>query len=374
MSKSEISGVSETANGVDEFIQSTEQVSRDSQMNEEFYKIRAVNEDGYMNVEITTINVTVEYTLQAKITNPRVRTQSTFETVTLSDEPKENIEDIELDTSLPENTHNLGYACVVPIPKITIYFKTPYQKLYKQVCRRNLNPQIDKLSTFFKNLRTELSESGIATVDDISPLNTLSTVVKVEENIEDGNLVVSEGELNLDATQVEQTISEKSNTAVIDTYKESTEENKGWTKGYISDIRGDVEDGIIGLVVQTPLHKTVFPFGLNYDEDGQIWKLINRNGGTLQDLRGLDILVRERYSRLQDFPSDFELSEQNMPEDITNITKIFAGYKKANSSIESEDVISLGTDVNYVWEMGIPESETEKQLEGSSLLDSLSPF
>lgn len=344
----------EVTESVQEFIQNTTQLSEDSTLNERFYKIKAINEEGGMNVEIVNINISLKYISKAKVHKNDIHG---WDTRTISREPVDTVSELDLIEDMPEVTEDVSYVCTVPVPNVTIHFKTPYGKIYEQTCNQ-IKPEQSNLKEFLQHINQFLMENDMTKVDEITPTNTINTEVKIDKDVSTGELLFSGSRLGLDAEKVEE-IEAKSSENILNAYLSDDKYPGNWKQGYITDVRELSDENIVGLVIQTPLDKTVVPFKLNYNEDNSLWTLIEQNGGTLQDLKDVEVCVRERYEYLEDFPTKLALLKQDIPE-ISSLVKSLSDYRKAQTIKESETIETIGIDVNYVWDVGIPKEEEEE--------------
>lgn len=352
----------EITESVQEFIQNTTQISQDSTLNERFYKIQAINQDGGMNVEIVNINISLEYISKAKVH----KRMASWATRTISRKPVDTVSELDLIEDMPEVTEDVSYVCTVPVPSVTIHFKTPYGKIYEQTCNQ-IKPEKSNLKEFLQHIHQSLMENDMTTVDEVTPTNTINAEVKIDKDVSTGDLFFSDSRLGLNAEKVEE-IDATSSESILNAYLSDDTYPGNWKQGYITDVRELSDENIVGIVIQTPLDKTVVPFKLNYNEDNSLWTLIEQNGGTLQDLKDVEVCVRERYEYLEDFPTKLTLLEQDMPE-ISNLAKSLSDYRKAQTIKESETIETIGIDVNYVWDVGIPtEKETEEETESGSII------
>lgn len=134
-----------------------------------------------------------------------------------------------------------------------------------------------------------------------------------------------------------------------------------WIWSHISDVRTDNDDSVI-LTVETPVGKAVFPYDLTHDTDAMFWELVEEAGGSLTDLRGMDVCIRERWwlskefrrkdirnagYSIHEYPSyDKECSQQPIqkPNDENKPTMID----------DPTDVRPVGIDTQYVWTLVVP--------------------
>ena len=196
----------EVTESVQDFLQNTTQVSQESTLNERFYKIQAVNQDGGMDVEIINININLEYILKAKVHDGK----HSWDTRTISKEPVETVSELELIEDMPEVNRNVSYTSTVPVPTVTIHFRTPYGALYEQECSQ-IKPEQSNLKEFLQHIHQQLMENDMTTVDEIKPTNTIRTVVEVDKDVSTGDLLFSDSKLGLDAERVDEIHTENSN-------------------------------------------------------------------------------------------------------------------------------------------------------------------
>lgn len=133
-----------------------------------------------------------------------------------------------------------------------------------------------------------------------------------------------------------------------------------WIWTHISDVR-ETEDKIF-LIVPTPLGESVFPYSLSHNTDSRFWRLVQAAGGSLVDLRGMDLCIRMRsgyhdlyvrkdlrYCSRKDHPhyEKFNLRRSKQPINSFNMDD------NALLIDGPSDPEPVGVDREYIWNLGI---------------------
>lgn len=377
------------------YIEQTEPVSQDTWARERAFFVQAVEEDG-LPVNIVSVSSTTKY--RAVVMS---NTEHRLPAINVTDEKfdvhnHENpIGGLFLTHEKTDDDTNLfvDYYAYQPSPSIDIVYKIPSGKLYRHTLTDYRKPS--KISWEYRwtdvleqlQNRVLLSESH-DTIDDISEQNPLSAELNPKSDLSDGKLVIGSESIKLDAESVK-TVPRNTSTEQLITFLlqdtcdlshlSNRYEGKGidnWMWAHVSDVRENKEDEEVYLTVKTPYKSAVFPFKLGYKTDqNNLWEIIEYAGGDLQNIRGKNFCVRLRG------PAGIEAYnsvKQNrvrttMIRDHTQPIETVGDDTISLFSYDDCTVEPIGIDTDYVWTLGIPNSDkflekhidkTEKSDEG----------
>lgn len=360
------------------------------------YSIRAVEQDGLpvgivsVSVEEKYVPVSVvnqpedTYKLTAHSTSSKSRSDSLLADLMFSsDNPSQyGLSNTEMPVKLLEEDIPVEFFGVLYIPEMSIVYRTPSGKLYKETITKLASHrdslellQREHLETdFWKALREAvlLSDSH-DTIDNVSVDNPLDAVLKPNSDLSEGEILINDVALPVDTKVVDVAVRNTDFSRVLDfisgqeyvsfddfSVSELFSDITGWVWGHISEIREDERNQTVYIVVDTPIDTAVFPFTLNHDTDNNnFWKLLDHTDGDLQSLRGEDVCVRLR-GQTTTYAGNLLMNQDN--DDIR--TSLTGKYNQPIKKIENNGiqlfsyddcpVNPIAVDTDYVWTLGLP--------------------
>lgn len=397
----DISGAGQFNNTVED----TEAISSDSQVTKKFYEIKAI-ESGGLDVEIVGINLKLEYQERAVVKDNNIpRSLRQVQNTKINN--LENADFSYFYDDYDQKNHQFHHQCVLFEPVVDVYFRTHYDDIYVEeitISKTGTSISNQDKRDFLNEIKKEIyRKQNLETINDVRPTESINAKLKPDSDLKDGKLEINKTELNINATKVKNVTFSNDDTSIFNyicdknvAFKDKYDSYydhflRHWYWGHISDLRYDDEENNILIVVKTPIHKTVFKFNLNHNTDSGVWKFINQNGGCIEDLRGMDVCVRERAGCLKIFEKkDLRISsseddigkvESNQP--IETLNK----WNRTEIVDSKSPVEPIGVDINRVWDIGIPphdkfteehintEKNDQKENNGIiSVINRLNPF
>jgi hypothetical protein len=362
----------ETLQNTSRFIQQTSTVTKESDINEDFYKIRAIQDDG-LTVEIVGVTSNLSYQPNLAINTERGRVN------TFSGEETDNI-DSEYFTQY-DNMTVFHFSTEILID-VTIYYKTVYDQIYKITFKQTRehyreNRYRSSVLPLLNQLLKRISLSDrVDSVSDVSSLNSIDASIHPDETLTDGEIKIGDEKAPL--RECEEVEVSKSGCDNVDKHirfitgknyekhiRNDDELLNDWIWGYISDVRGNSDDDTVVLTVQTPLGTTVFPCTLLCDTDTPFWRLVDEMGRNLTSLRGEDVCIRRRgrYNKVYDMRDirNARFSGHDYPrfDRVTTKQPVPSPNRLDNPLLidEPNDVEPVVVSSDYAWVLGIPPTD-----------------
>lgn len=374
MNDKQVSTEIKNAGRLNTILENTEPISKDSKATKKFYEIRAI-ESGGLDVEIVGVNSRLEYKERATI---HERSKFPISIYMVEDSKITNLENA--DFSFIQESYNdedydceFHHQCVLFEPVIDVYFRTPFNEIYVEninISKTGTIVDTQETENFLNEINKEIRrKENLDSINDLRPMRTIDAKLRPDSDLTDGKLEINDIQISINAKQVDNVKLSNDNTNVFnyirnknvafeDQYNMYNSSLRDWYWGHISDLRYENDDNNILLVVKTPIHKTVFKFNLNHDTDTGVWKFVNHNGGSIEDLRGMDVCVRERAGCLKMFKKDdlrTSSSKNNIGSVVSNQPIESLNRWNRTQIVDSKSPVEpVGVDVNRVWDVGIP--------------------
>ena len=350
-----------------DFINETAPIVDSSEINEDFYRIKAIEEGG-LPVEIVGVVPNISYAPQFATNDDRnyVRSARGKEHESVSEEIFEGYNDTVV-----------FYFGTKVMFDFDIYYKTAFDQVYKGTFAQRRSLTWRKKSKFhdsteevLRQIVTEVNCSpDIESVDDLSSLTTIDARLHPNENLTDGQIEIGDAKSSFKSCQKVERTGRSSNADALIRFvlqdgeqRYSASSEFGWVWSYISDVRGDSESGQVVITVETPIGKAVIPYNLNHYTESPFWKLVEESGGSLTSLRGKDICIRlrGRFSKIfknkdirncgfnsHEYP---EFSQRMSSQPIT----VPSRNDRPLLIDDPTEVSPVGVDTEYIWTIGVP--------------------
>lgn len=367
MSDGQLQNEKEAQNYSQSYLKNSSPLTESSDINEEFYRIKAIEEGG-LPIEIVGVVPKVSYKPTFAFNSSRGRIK------TASEDKEDTITKhfLNLDVERPVFYYSTSFIIDFEIFYSTAFGQT-YMASFNQ-SRSSLSPRYRYTNTkeILESIIEEVDSSKrLNTINDISSLKTISATLRPDETLTDGKIELNgvrssfSSCIKVDANRTgSQSADAITRFAVEDNYEkfgESCEDTPSdWIWSYISDVR---EDGnTIVLTVETPIGKAVFPYNFNHDTETPFWTLVDEAGGQLTSLRGMDVCIRTRggYETVyKDFDiRDTGFSSHEYPEyDSKNTNQPIDTPNKDGKPLvidDPTDVNPVGVDAKSAWTLGVP--------------------
>jgi len=164
--------------------------------------------------------------------------------------------------------------------------------------------------SLLSGLLTEVdSSTDLSTVDEVGQLSSIEASFIPNEDLTSGRIEVGDEKSEIHNCEKVDFVPSTSNADSFvrfvvgnnyGSFSSDEEFDVDWIWSHVSDVRTDNDDSVI-LTVETPVGKAVFPYDLTHDTDAMFWELVEESGGSLTDLRGMDVFIRERWWLSKEF-------------------------------------------------------------------------
>lgn len=358
------------------FLKDSSSLTESSEINEEFYRIKAIEEGG-LPIELVGVVPEVSYRSEFAFNSSRGR----IKTASKKDEANEVTRDfLNLDIERPVFYYSTSF-----VVDFEIYYNTAFGQTYKASFNQSRSRLSDRYYTNTEEILESIieevdSSNRLNTIDDISSLNTISATLHPDETLTEGKIELNGSRSSFsDCEKVNTNKTGSQNSDAItrfvignnnETFGDSHHDTPSdWIWSYISDVREDGETVV--LSVQTPIGKAVFPYNFNHDTETPFWTLVDEAGGQLTSLRGMDVCIRTRGG-YQKVYKDFDIrnagyNNHEHPEyDRKNTNQPVNTPNKDGKPLvidDPTDVNPVGVDAKSAWTLGVPPSNRFEQRE-----------
>lgn len=346
------------------FVNDTVPVAQGSEISERFHQIKAIEEGG-LPIEIVSIVPSVSY-------QPHFAYSANLGRVnTGTDEDIENIND-EYFEKYDDST--VFYFGVKTLVDFKIYYNTAFDQMYRcHLEHKRQNRWCEEGLSLLSGLLGEVDASGadVSTVDDIGRLSSVEATFMPDEDLTSGKIEVCGEKAGINNCEKVDFIPSTRNADsyvrfVVGDDNQRFDSNADfdidWIWSYISDVRTKEDDDTVVLTVETPIGKAVFPYELTHNTDTKLWRLVEEAGGSLTDLRGMDICIRKRW-RLAEVFSKKDIRKSGYPSHCypdygkdCSEQPIQTPNDKDNPTVidDPTDVRPVGVDARHIWTLGVP--------------------